>query len=191
MKFLKYLLIIIAVLAIVFFGYGLLNPSQTYSSEITVNKPLKEAWAIMQDESKTQEWLKFITKMEHISGEKGKVGAVTEYTFLENGQESKIRETITSITPNEQITMDFVAEGVMTMDYTLNIKEDGGETRISSSTITKGEGLFMQSMFAFMGGSLQAQEDENMNNLKTVIESNTTDYFPVAPIEDIVEEEVE
>ena len=87
-------------------------------------------------------------------------------------------ETVTSITPNEQVKMDFVMEGVMTMDYTIDFSENDGKTTIKSSTIAKGEGLFMRSIFSFMEGSMQAQEDENMNNLKTLIEENTTNYFP-------------
>jgi hypothetical protein len=82
--------------------------------------------------------------------------------------------------------MDFDMPDVMTMDYKMEISEADGKTKISSSTIAKGTGLFMQSMFSFMGGSMQAQEDENLNNLKTVIEANDTDYFPAPePIEEI------
>jgi hypothetical protein len=36
----------------------------------------------------------------------------------------------------------------------------------------------MRSMVSFMTSSMQSQEDENMNNLKTMIEQNTTNYFP-------------
>ncbi|MBT8327935.1 MAG: SRPBCC family protein [Bacteroidia bacterium] len=179
MKFIKYLLIFLVVVALIFVGSGLLRPEQSYSSEITVNKPLKEAWAVMQDENKTTQWLKSITDVKHISGEKGTVGAVTEYTFNENGQESKVQETITSITPYEQVKMDFDMTDVMTMDFTIDFNEKDGKTTIKSSTIAKGSGIFMQSMLSFMGSSMQAQEDENMNNLKTLIEENTTDYFQV------------
>mgnify|MGYP001582062936 CR=1 FL=1 len=178
MKFIKYLLIFLVVAAVIFFGSGILRPQQNYSSEITVDKPLKEAWAVMQDENKTTQWLKSITDVKHISGENGTVGAVTEYIFNENGQESKVLETITSVNPYEQVKMDFDMKDVMTMDFTIDFSEVDGKTTIRSSTIAKGTGLFMQSMFSFMGGSMQAQEDENMGNLKTLIEANTTDYYP-------------
>ncbi|MGB0851245.1 MAG: SRPBCC family protein [Bacteroidia bacterium] len=186
MKFIKYLLILVVVAVVVFIGSGLLRPSQTYSSEITVEKSIEEAWAVMQDDSKTSQWLKSITDVKHVSGDKGKVGGVTEYTFTDDGQESKVLETITSVVPNEHIAMDFVMPDVMTMDYKMEISEKDGKTHIKSSTIAEGTGLFMQSMFSFMGSSLKAQEDENMNNLKEVIDNNTTDYFPVPePIEEV------
>lgn len=187
MKYLKYFLGIIAVIALLFIGKGILTPSLSYSSEITVDKSIEEAWAVMNDESKISQWLKGIKKVEHISGEKGKVGAVTQYTFVEDGQESVIRETIKAIRPNEHISMDFVMEGVMTMDYQTNFSEKDGKTHIKSSTVTKGIGMLMRSMVSFMKSSMQEQEDENMSNLKKLIEGNTTNYFP-EPVMEMAEE---
>jgi hypothetical protein len=158
-------------------GRGLLTPSISYNSEITIDKSLKEAWAVMKDESKINEWLQGITDIKHISGEKGTVGAVTQYTFDNKGQESIIVETIKSITPKEQITMDFVMKDVMIMGYQLNFVDKGEKTLIKSSTVNKGEGIIMRSMMPFMKSSMKVQEYENMNNLKTLIDENTTNYF--------------
>ena len=185
MKYLKYILGLIALLVVLFIGKGFLTPSLSYDSEIVVDKPAKEAWAVMNDESKIDQWLKGISKVEHVSGEKGKVGAVTRYTYLEDGQESVILETIKSIGPDEQINMDFEMEGVMNMDYTVKFVEKDGKTHIKSSTITEGQGMFMRSMVSFMKGTMQAQEDENMSNLKKLIEANTTNYFPTSVVETV------
>jgi len=183
MKYLKYLIGIIALLLLLFIGKGFLTPDISYDSEIIVDKSVKEAWAVMNDESKLSQWLKGITNIEHVSGEKGAVGAVTKYTFNQDGQESVILETIKSIQPEEQITMDFEMEGVMNMAYKVDFMDKGGKTLIKSSTTTKGDGMFMRSMVSFMKGSMQTQEDENMNNLKKLIDENTTDYFPVPVVE--------
>lgn len=187
MKYLKYLLGIITVIALLFIGKGMLTPSLSYSSEIMVNKSINEAWAVMNDESKISQWLKGIKEVEHVSGEKGTVGAVTKYTFDEEGQESTILETIHAIRPNEHIAMDFVMEGVMIMDYQVDFTEKDGKTHLKSSTVTKGVGMFMRSMVSFMKNSMQDQEDENMNNLKKLIEENTTNYFP-SPVVNVVED---
>lgn len=187
MKYLKYLLGIIALLGILFIAKGFLTPSVSYTSEIIVDKPAKEAWAVMNDESKTSQWLKGMKKQEHVSGEKGTVGAVTKYTFDENGHESIIMETITALRPNEHIAMDFVVEGAMEMAYKMDSSMKDGKTHIKSTTVAKGTGMFMRSMVSFMTSAMQTQEDENMNNLKKLIEANTTDYFP-APVIELVEE---
>ena len=178
MKYLKYIVAFIALLLIFFIGRGLLTPSISYDSEILVEKSNEEAWAVMNDDSKIHEWLIGITEIKHISGKKGEVGAVTQYTFSANGEESIIVETITSITPNEQITMDFVMKDVMNMTYKLDFIEKDGMTVIKSSTTNKGEGIIMRSMIPFMKSSMQTQEDENMSNLKKLIEENITNYFP-------------
>lgn len=183
MKFLKYFLGFVFVLALIFISIGFIKPSITYSSEVSVNKSIKEAQAVMNDESKISQWLKGITNIEHISGKKGTVGAVTKYTFNDNGQESIILETIKEIKPNESMSMSFIMEKVMNMDYKVEFKNVDGKTKITSSTTTKGEGMFMKSMIPFLKGTMQTQEDENMNNLKKLIDENTTDYFPVTNLE--------
>ena len=71
-----------------------------------------------------------------------------------------------------------------------DFSKNDGETHVKSSTITKGSGMFMRSIVSFMKNSMQAQEDENMNNLKKLIEENTTNYFPV-PVLETVEEDQE
>ena len=45
MKYLKYLLGIIALIVLLFFGRGMLTPSISYSSEIIVEKSIKEAYS--------------------------------------------------------------------------------------------------------------------------------------------------
>lgn len=187
MKYLKYLLGIILLLVVIFFGRGFLTPSFSYTSEFIVDKPIKEAWAVMGDESKVSQWLKGITSIEHVSGEKYTVGAVTKYTFSENGQESTVVETIKSVKPNEHIAMDFVMEGAMDMDYKVDFAVKDGKTHVKSSTTAKGSGIFMRSMLSFMQGTMKAQEDENLGNLKKLIEENKTNYFP-APVVETIEE---
>ena len=51
------------------------------------------------------------------------------------------------------------------------------KTLIKSSTTTTGDGMLMRSMLSFMQNSMLEQEEKNMNNLKKVIDQNTTDYF--------------
>ena len=177
MKFLKYLLIIVALLAIIFFGKGLLTPQVSYESEIVVNKPVNEAWAIMSDESRISEWLPGIKKMELISGTENTVGAVSKIFFEENGEEMIMEETITAITPNEHMAMTFTMD-FMDMDYEMHLTDEDGKTRIKSNSNTTGNGIMAKSILSFMKSAMKKQEDTNMNNLKTVIENNTKNYFP-------------
>lgn len=182
MKYLKYLLGLLILLTLIFFGRGLLTPSVSYESEIVVDKPLKEAWEVMQDESKIQEWLQEITEVKHVSGVKGTVGAVTEYTFMQAGQESKVLETIKSITPQKQITMNFEAPGAMDMAYQVDYQSEGDKTKIKSTTEVTGQGFAMKCLIPWIQGSMLSQEEQNMSNLQKLINENTTNYFrePIA-----------
>lgn len=175
MKFLKYTLIVLAVLVAAFFSLGIIKPEVTYNCEITVNKSLTESWAVSQDDTKLNEWLEGFQKYENISGTPGTVGAVSDVYFDNNGEVMSIRETITEIIPDKSVSMLFEMD-FMNMDYTLNMVNVDGQTKISSSSVVKGNGMVAKSFIALMGGTFSAQEDNNLNNLKKAIEKNTKEY---------------
>ncbi len=178
MKYVKYILGIIAILVIIFLLIGFIKPYITYDCEIMVDKPLKEAWNVTQDEGKMSEWLEGFQKVEQVSGKSGTVGAVSNVYFITDGQEMTIKETITDIKPNESIEMLFESD-FMNMDYTLKMASINGKTKISSSTNAKGNGMFSKSIMALMENSLKEQEETNLTKLKKTIEVNRKDYFPI------------
>jgi len=175
MKYLKYILGIILILVIGFFAIGLVKPQIKYDCEVIVDKSLEEAWAVGQDEEKMADWLIGYQKMESISGTPGTVGAVSDIYFNADGQEMVIRETIQEIKPYESITMDFDSD-FMNMKYSMHMMEVDGKTKISSTTIAVGNGMFSKSMVAIMSSSFKVQEDINLAALKKTIESNQKQY---------------
>ena len=177
MKYLKYLLAIIAILIIGFLLIGIIKPKVSYECEIDVEKPLAESWAVIQDEEKLSEWLPGFIKIEPVSGTPGKVGAVSNVYFDTDGQEMKIQETITDIQAHESISMTYTSD-FMNMDYKMKMDSINGSTKISSWTTTVGNGMFSKSIMALMGGSIKAQEETNLINLKKTIEQNKKKYAP-------------
>ncbi|MGB0805203.1 MAG: SRPBCC family protein [Salibacteraceae bacterium] len=169
MKILKYILIVLAVLMIIFFGNGLITSSVTYQGKIEVNKPIEEAWAVMEDDSRISEWLPVITRIEPVSGTPGTLGAVSNIYAIENGEEMVMQETITSFDPPKHIAMTFTMD-FMDMKYEMHLTEQNGKTLIASKSKTVGNGLFSKSILSFMGGMMEAQENENLHRLKMVIE---------------------
>lgn len=178
MKYLKYILGLSAVLLIVFLLLGMINPKLSYDSEIVVEKPAAESWAVVQDEAKMAEWLTGFQKVEHISGTPGTVGAVSLVYFDNEGQQMSIQETITNIVPDESISMVF-EDDFMDMDYKMSLTSIDGKTKINSNTTVVGNSMFSKSILVFIRGSLKAQEDANLIKLKQAIEQNTNDYFPL------------
>ena len=176
MKYLKYILGILAILIIAFFLLGLIKPELAYECEIMVDKPLAESWAVSQDEKKMSDWLDGFQKIEHVSGSPGTVGAISDVYFITDGQEMTIRETITDIVPDESISMLFTSD-FMDMDYKLTMNSVDGKTKISSSTTCEGNGMVSKSLIALIGNSIKTQEETNLTNLKKTIEKNSKDYF--------------
>jgi uncharacterized protein YndB with AHSA1/START domain len=177
MKYLKYLSYLVMALALVFVGKGLLTPEITYESNVTVDKPVEEAWAVMSDESRISEWLEGITKMENVSGTPHSVGAVSKIYFEENGEEMIMEETITALKPNEHIAMTFTMD-FMNMDYEMFMTESNGNTQISTKSKTVGNGFFARCILSFMKSAMKDQEDINLDKLKKVINTNTKNYNP-------------
>lgn len=175
MKLLKYAVVIIAALILIFMSLGLITPSVSYECEIVVEKSPKEAWAVVQDPKKLGEWLPGFQKMEHISGLPGAVGAVSDVYFDENGQSMSIRETITAVEPYKTMSMLYESD-FMDMDYQMTFTASAGNTIIKTSTTNRGNGLFSKSILSLMGGTLKNQEKENLSNLKKAIEENTKSY---------------
>ena len=178
MKYLKYILGLIAILIIGFFLMGIIKPKLAYDCEIIVAKPAAESWAVVQDEEKMSEWLPGFQKIEHLSGTPGTVGAVSLVYFDNDGQQMSIRETITDIVPDKSISMTF-EDDFMNMDYKMYLTSIDGKTKISSSTTAIGNGMVSKSIMALMGNSIKAQEETNLTNLKKTIEKNSKNYFPI------------
>jgi len=181
MKILKYLLGLILLLVLIFFGRGLLTPSISYSTEITVDKNAEEAWAVMSDDSILPEWIAGFKKMELVSGEKNTVGAVSNIYIEEGATKMVMQETIKEYDPLKRIAMEFTMD-FMNIDYSMDYAEKDGKTTLKSSTVTKGNNLFARSMLSFMQGGMKKNEDLNMGNLKRIINENTKNYFQEAKV---------
>lgn len=100
MKVLKYIIIVIVVLFAAFYAVGLMVPEVEYGAEIIVDKPIEEAWAVSQDESKYSLWLEGFRSMELIEGEYGEPGSKYKIIVLpQEGQpEFEMIETLVSKT---------------------------------------------------------------------------------------------
>lgn len=183
MKILKYLLGTIAVLFIGFILIGVFKPSISYGSELEINKSVKEAWAVMNDESKTHLWLTGLKSSELVSGTVGEVGAVTKIVMAPEGAEAmEMTETITAKKENEHMGLAFEAD-IVSSTLDMYFTEKDGKAIVRSSAVAHGKGMIMKSLMPIMKSAMQKSDLEIMANLKKVIEENTTDYFPQPKME--------
>lgn len=188
MKILKYVLYAILALIVLYLLLGFIKPEVGYGAEIVVDKPVEEAWAVSQDETKYPEWLEGFKSMELLSGDKFQEGST--YKIIVNPgdgqQDFEMIETLKSIKENESIEMEFDADG-MNFYQTMSFNEADGKTTIKTDSKVVDKGMMMRSMFAMMemfGGGFTKQEVKNMEALKKLINENTTDYFPEPEVAD-------
>ena len=189
MKFLKillFLLIGIVVMCLLFLLVGLVNPSVSYGHEVSVDKPIEEAWALTMDVSKYDQWLEGFKSLELIEGERNVVGS--KYKVIVdpgNGQpDFEMIETLTSMKEMEHVELDFASE-MMDFKQIMSFSEKDGKTTVKTDSKVIGSNIVMRSMFSIMEmltGSFTKQETKNMEALKVLIDENKTDYFP-EPIE--------
>ncbi len=178
MKILKIILTALALLIVGFLLMGVFKSSVTYGNEIKINKPAKEVWAVMMDESKSSLWLEGIKSQELISGTAGEVGAVSKMVM----EDIEMMETIAAITKNEHINLKFDAD-MMTQDMNMWFTEKDGKTTIKSETVAVGKNILWKSIFAMMNSGMVEEDLKVLTNLKKVVEENTTDYFPAPMVE--------
>ena len=205
MKVLKYILAAIAIIVLAFFAVGFIIPEVEYGHKITVNKSINEAWDVSQDESKFHLWLDGFKSIELLEGEKGQVGSkyLVKVNPGEGQPEFEMTETLVAIEQPTFVEMHFDSE-MMDFKQTIRFSEQEDGVHIKTESLVIGKGLSSKAMFAIMemaGGAFTAQEAKNMNNLKTVIEENTTDYSPEpepvlvdsleVAVEEVIEEVVE
>lgn len=192
MKILKYLFYLTLGLVVIVLAVGLLKPSVSYGHKISVNKPIKEAWAVTQDESKFDQWLEGFKSIELISGEKNAVGS--KYKVIvdpgEGQPEFEMIQTVASIKEFDHVTLSFDSD-FMDFEQTISYSEENGLTTVETDSKVFGKNIITRAMFAIMEmftGSFHAQETKNIEALKKLIEENTTDYYP-AP--NVIEEDMD
>lgn len=188
MKFLKWLIIVLLAIALLFVLMGFIKPEIKYGHSITVDKPIEEAWKVHQDASKYSQWLEGFQSIDLVSGTPGAVGST--YKVVVNpgdGQEDFIMiETIESIKPNDHIQLSFDSD-MMAFNQTTKFEKLVDKTKITTASTVRGKGLFMRSMFAvmdMMGDAFEKQEVSNIEALKKVIHGNTDNYFETPPVQE-------
>lgn len=188
-KFLKYFLFVILGLILLYFLIGFVPVKYDY--EIEVDKPLNEVWAVVQDDSKYDQWLEGFRSIELISGTQNEVGS--KYKVIvepQPGSEFEMTQTLLAIDEFKKVDMHYDSE-FMDFLYTITFSESDGKSKVRTDSNVKGKNFLMKPMFSLMemlGGAFSAQEGKNMEALKKVIEENTTDYYPVE-IEEVLEVE--
>ncbi|MCG8605812.1 SRPBCC family protein [bacterium] len=169
MKILKWLLGILAALAVVFFLIGVFVPSFSYETQIVVDRPVEHAFAVFTDESKMGDWMTGFKSIETISGNPNEVGSQYRVIIEENGEEMEMIETVTAFEKNKLFAFKLLND-LMYVDAEIKFSEEMGKTKITSSNQVEGRNILWKSMLPLFKSSLESRSQQVYENLKQLIE---------------------
>lgn len=141
-----------------------------YTVEIEINKSLKEVIALFDNEENAFKWMEGLVAWDHISGEKGAVGAKSKMMFKMKSREVEMVETILEKNLPQNMKMSYEAKGVYNLVN--NRFEDVGnnKTRYLTEQEFQFQGFMMKFFGAIMPGMFKKQSMKYLNDFKAFAE---------------------
>ncbi len=171
MKAIKIILGIIITLSVIFFATGVVVKEIKYTTEVEIDKPINEVFALFEDADKRQEWLPEIKSIEPIEEKVGKLGSTYKMTIENQGEEVIMTEKIMAYVPNEKLTFQFDSDQMIkTDDY--NFTANGNKTKVVQHCTVRAKGYLMACMFPYFKGKLKDVSLGYMNRFKEMVEKN-------------------
>lgn len=170
MKAIKIILGIIIVLSLIFFSTGLIVKEITYTTTVTVDKPLKDTFAIFNDTTNLRHWIPELKSIESLEEKPGKVGSRYKMVVTDgSGEEIIMEEKVLAYIENEKVTLYFDAQGMLkTDDYTFTSK--GDKTIITNNSTCKSDSYIFGCMMPYFKGTFKNIDQGYLNNFKTFTE---------------------
>jgi len=140
-----------------------------YINEVVVKLPLAKVIELFDSEENLFKWQPELLRMEHISGEKGEVGAKSKLTYKMGKREIEMIETITVKNLPDEFSGIYEAKGVWNevKNYFEAIDEDTTKWHSDCHFEFKG---FMKLMAFAMPGSFRKQSQKYMDQFKEFAE---------------------
>jgi len=169
MKAIKIILAIITFLVVAFLVTGLLVKETSYTTEVTVNKPLNEVFEIFNDLSKKKNWIKDLKSVEIVNENPDKTGSTYILVVNNRGTEVTMTEKVLAYVPNEKVTLFFDAQNMLKTDeYTFSEKD--GISTIKKNSNCKSDSYIMSCIFPYFKGTFQEIDQTYLNNFKAYLE---------------------
>lgn len=168
-KFLKSAGITILVIVIIFFSAGIIFPSISYESKVTVNKPAETSFGVFTNAFKLWDWVTGLKQISWISGGQNVVGSKWKFIIRQNGTDYELIQTLKAYKQNELFTSNSDNE-LFTNDVEMKFISKGTSTEIIATSNLKGKNIFWRSVFVFAKFYLNGNDQKMYDKLKEVIE---------------------
>ncbi|MBK7222332.1 MAG: SRPBCC family protein [Saprospiraceae bacterium] len=140
-----------------------------YTLSNTINRPMAEVMQKFKDPEGVKHWMEGLTRIEHLSGTPGEVGAKSDFYFLHKNKEMKITETILEQDLPRQIKFGYQS-GMGYNEVELRFEElDAHTVKQTSNSYFEMRGLMK--VFGFlMQGLFKKQSLKYMDAFKAYVE---------------------
>lgn len=172
MKILKWIAIIIALLAVAFFAVGFMTPELSYENTVKINAPVEKSFSLFMDETTMNEWMPTLKSIENVSGAPQEVGSKWKLIFDQDGEIIELLEVVIAFEPNQRFAFDMDAEPFVGAADIRFHAIDSTTSEITATTIVNGKGIIWKSVLALSKSMMQSQSQEQYEMLKKVIEAN-------------------
>ncbi len=142
-----------------------------YSNEVIINQPLNRVIELFDSEENLFKWQPELISFEHISGEKGEVGAKSKLKYKMGKREVEMIETITVKDLPKEFSSTYEAKDVWNEVKNYFEVVDENTTKWHSDCHFKFNG-FMTLMAFFMPGTFRKQSQKYLDQFKAFAESD-------------------
>jgi hypothetical protein len=143
-----------------------------FKLETIIAKPRAEVWKAFDNPDNLSKWQDGLKSFEHVSGEAGKPGAVSKLTFIENGREIVLMETVTRRIEPEAMDGTYVAPGVKNHIRNTFVEISPVETKWLMETEFIFNSIPMRAFGAMMKGAFLKRTSDNLQKFKAFVERN-------------------
>ena len=134
MKTVKIIIIFLIILTLLFFGTGLVIKDSSYTSQITIHKPIEETFTMFTDIATLTLWNPEYSAVEVVDQKPGITGSRYDIKVLHNNQTIIIKEKVLAYVKNEKITLFIDRDGVVERDdYTFTSDRSHTVINLNSS----------------------------------------------------------
>ncbi len=170
MRIIRYFIYLIAILVILFFALGVINPQVKYSHDVTIERPIELTWEVFMNEELMYQWIPNLKSIELIAGKKNGLGSKYRMIVEDDGKEYEIIETITEIDKHYKISI-LLENDVLTNEVETIFTHLNGRTKLNTSVEIEGKDLLMKSSLFLMKGHFMEQSDDSYQKLKALVEA--------------------
>ena len=169
MKILKFILKLLGLIALVFLLTGLFIKKVDYAVEVEVDKPLEETFALFNDHTIMDQWIKDVKSFTAIEETEAMVGNKYRMVVDSEGREIEMIETITAWEPNRRVGMQFEAEDMLKSNI-ISFGQNGNSTIITNNASCQGTSYMAKCMFPYFKSMFRKIDQEMLNDFKSMAE---------------------